>query len=128
MLEEINIKDNSQILQEILDELVDHNADILSALVVSDDGLKVASGIPHQDDDISALTASNLIDMAEDFSRRLEQGKLKRILLEGQQRTTIVIRASKHTVLFVSVPAHAKLGLIILSMRRAVEQINHLFG
>lgn len=123
-----NSKDNSELLQEILDELTNHNADILSALVVSDDGLKVASGLPHDDDDSIALTASDLVDMSEEFSQRLEHGKLNRILLEGEQRTIVIVRAGKRTVLVVSIPTDAKLGLVIHFMRRAADKITSIFG
>ncbi len=122
------IKDNSQLLAEILDELTFRNPNILSALVVSDDGLNVASGLPHDDDDTIALIASDLIDMAIDFCNRLEQGKLVRVVLEGEQRTTIVVNAGSRTVLAVLVPAEAKLGLVALSMRRAADQIATIFG
>ncbi len=120
-------KDNSQLLQEVLEELITHNPDILSTLVVSDDGLNVASGIPYPDDDDLALATSDLTDMAEEFSTRLDQGNLNRILLEGERRTTIVIRASRHTILMVSTPADAKLGLVLISMRRAAQQIASIF-
>ena len=118
---------NSQLLQEVLDELTSHNPDILCALVVSDDGLNVASGIPYHNDDAVALAASDLLDMADDFSQRLEQGQLNRIVLEGERRTTVVIRAGKRTILAVLVPAQAKLGLIMASMRRAGDRIATIF-
>ncbi len=121
-------KDNSQLLEEILGELLAHSPEILSALVVSDDGLNVASGIPHTNDDTTALIASDLMDMAEDFCSRLEQGKLNRILLEGEERTTIVVNAGKRTVLAVLVPADAKLGLVALAMRQAAQQIASIFS
>ena len=121
-------KDNSQLLAEILDELTLRNPDVLSALVVSDDGLNVASGIPHNDDDIIALTASDLIDMASDFCERLEQGQLVRVVLEGELRTTIVVNAGTRTILAVLVPAEAKLGLVALSMRQAADHIASIFG
>lgn len=120
-------KDNSELLREVLDELTAHNAAILSAIVVSDEGLNVASGIPHRDDDTNAVAASDLMDVAEDFSKRLEQGRLNRIMLEGERRTTIIFRAGR-TILAVVVPADAKLGLIILSMRRAADQIAKIFS
>jgi uncharacterized protein len=123
-----NDKDNSQLLQEILDELTTHNPDILCALVVSDDGLNVASGIPYYNDDAIALAASDLVDMAGDFSQRLEQGQLNRILLEGERRTTIVLRAGKRTILTVLIPADAKLGLVMISMRRAADRIISVFN
>jgi predicted regulator of Ras-like GTPase activity (Roadblock/LC7/MglB family) len=122
------VKDNLQQLKDILDELVLRNPNIVRSLVVSDDGLNVASGIPHHDDDDIALVASNLIDMAKDFNQRLEQGRLKRILLEGEQRTTVVISAGQRTVLVVSVTADEKLGLIMLAMRHAADQIAAIFG
>jgi predicted regulator of Ras-like GTPase activity (Roadblock/LC7/MglB family) len=121
-------KDNHQLLREILDELLLHNPNILSALVVSDDGLNVASGIPHHSDDNVALTASNLLDVAKDFSQRLEQGRLNRILLEGEQRTTVVVNAGKRTVLVVTVTADEKLGLITHAMRYAANQIAEIFS
>lgn len=121
-------RDNSELLKEILDELTSRNPAILSALVVSDDGLNVASGIPHSDDDSIALTASDLMDIAEDFCNRLEQGRLNRILLEGGERTTVVVRAGNRTILAVLIPASAKLGLIAVSMRKAADQIASIFS
>ena len=117
-------KDNSQLLKEILNELTFRNPNVLKALVVSNDGLNVASGIPHDDDDVIALTASDLLDMASDFSGRLEQGRLVRIVLEGEQRTTIVTNAGIHTIL----AADAKVGLVALSMRKAADEIASIFG
>jgi len=121
-------KDNSQLLKEILDELIAHNPEILSVLVVSDDGLNVASGIPHDEDDSIALITSDLMDMAKQFCHRLEQGRIMRILLEGEVRTTIVVNAGTRTILAGLVPADAKLGLVTLAMRRAAEQIASIFG
>jgi predicted regulator of Ras-like GTPase activity (Roadblock/LC7/MglB family) len=121
-------KDNSQLLQEILNELTFRNPNILSALVVSDDGLNVASGIPHDEDDAIALTASDLVDMSSDFSNRFDQGNLVRIVLEGEKRTTIVVNAGTRTILAVLIPAEAKVGLVALSMRKAADQIASLFG
>lgn len=121
-------KDSHYLLKEILDELTLHNPNIISALVVSDDGLNVASGIPHASDDGIALTASNLMDTAKEFAQRLEQGRLKQILLEGEQRTTVVISAGKRTVLFVLISADEKLGLVIHSVRQAANKITAIFG
>jgi predicted regulator of Ras-like GTPase activity (Roadblock/LC7/MglB family) len=121
-------KDSSQLLKEILNELTFRNPNILSALVVSDDGLNVASGIPHDEDDVIALTASDLVDMATDFSKRFDQGNLARIVLEGEKRTTIVVNAGTRTILAVLIPAEAKVGLVALSMRKAADQIASMFG
>ncbi len=122
-------KDNLQLLKEILDELITRNPNIISALVVSDDGLNVASGIPSPGaDDNIALTASDLVDTAVAFSERLHQGRMNRILLEGTQRTTVILVAGRRTVLVVSVPADEKLGLVSLAMRRAADQIAAMFG
>jgi predicted regulator of Ras-like GTPase activity (Roadblock/LC7/MglB family) len=127
-VDDAKLKDNNQLLKDVLDELTFHNPNILSALVVSDDGLNVASGIPHHADDTVALTASDLVDMAKDFSQRLEQGRLTRILLEGEKRTTVVMNAGKRTILVVLVPADEKLGLVTLAMRRAANQIAEIFS
>lgn len=121
-------KDNSDLLRDVLEELTSRHPDILSALVVSREGLNVASGIPHEDDDMTAVAASDLIDVAEGFCERLEQGKLNRVLLEGGERTTVVMQAGRHAILAVLVPANAKLGLVTLSMRQAADQITAIFN
>lgn len=112
----------------MLDELIIHNPNVISALVVSDEGLKVASGIPHHDDDDISLIASNLMDTAKEFGQRLEQGRLNRVILEGQQRVTVVTSAGKRTVLVVLVPSDEKLGLLTLYMRRAADKIAEIFA
>ena len=98
-------KDNKQLLKEILNELVSRNPNVLSAIVVSDEGFNVASGIPHHDDDDMALISSDLIDVAREFGSRLEQGRLKLITL-----------------------ADEKLGVLTLSMRQAASRIASIFG
>ncbi|HMQ55583.1 MAG TPA: roadblock/LC7 domain-containing protein [Anaerolineae bacterium] len=121
-------KDNNQLLKEALHTLITRNPNIISAQVVSDDGLNVASSIPYSDDDDIALITSNLIDTAQEFSQRLEQGGLTRILLEGERRTTIVMKAGKRTVLVVCVTADEKLGLVTQAMRHTAERIIEIFG
>lgn len=121
-------KDNHQLLKEILDDLVDRNPDVFTAIVVSDDGLKVASGIPHASDDNVSLIASDLMDRATEFGQRLEQGLLNRVILDGEQRIAIAMRASKRTILVVLMPHNEKLGVITLAMRRASAQIAGVFA
>ena len=121
-------KDNEQRLKEVLDELVSRNPNVVSAIVVSDDGFNVASGLPHHDDDDVARLSSDMMDVARDFGQRLEQGRLKRITLEGEQRTTVVVNAGKRTILVVLIPADEKLGVISLSMRQAAGRIADIFG
>lgn len=127
MMADNTTKDNHQLLKEVLDELVVHNPNIISTIVVSDDGLKVASGIPHQHDDDVSLVASNLMDTAKEFSQQLQQGRLNRVVLEGERRTTVVMRAGRRTVLVVSVPSDEKLGVLSLSMRQAAAKIAKIF-
>jgi predicted regulator of Ras-like GTPase activity (Roadblock/LC7/MglB family) len=121
-------KDNNQLLKEALHNLIARNPNIISAQVVSDDGLNVASSIPYSDDDDIALITSNLIDTAQEFCERLEQGGLTRILLEGERRATIVMKAGKRTVLVVCVTADEKLGLVTHAMRHTAERIVEIFG
>ncbi len=121
-------KDNNQLLKDILNELTARNPNIFSAMIVSDEGLNVASGIPHDKDDSFALVTSDLMDMAQDFCNRLEQGNLNRILLEGGERTTVITRAGQRTILVVLIPATTKLGVIALSMRRAADQVTAIFS
>jgi predicted regulator of Ras-like GTPase activity (Roadblock/LC7/MglB family) len=68
------------------------------------------------------------MDRAAEFGQRLEQGRLNRVILEGEQRIAIAMRASKRTILVVLLPHSEKLGVITLAMRRASAQIAGVFA
>ncbi len=120
------------ILQEILDDFSVKTPDALIAMVVTtQEGLSVASvkkkTIAHEEDAL-AVAAARILDMTVDINSQLNQGEIGRILIEGAHRTTIVVRSGRDTLFIVVVPANAKLGLVMLSIRNTARVIAELYN
>jgi len=127
----ISPRPKSERLQQILDDFSLRTTDALITMVTTRDGLSVASvtkeSIAHEEDTL-AVAASRILDMAIDIKNHLNQGKIGRILIEGAERTTIVVGAGRDTLLLVVVPTNAKLGLVMVSIQKAAQTIAQLFN
>jgi len=126
------IQPKSNILQALLDDFSFKTSDLLMAMVTTRDGLSVASvkkdAIAHEEDAL-AVAASRILDMSLEINEtQLNQGELGRILIEGDKRTTIVMRAGRDTLFVVVVPANAKLGLMMLSAQNIAHSIAKLYN
>ena len=121
----------SERLQQILNEFSSRTTEALIALVTTKDGLSVAStrkdSIAHEED-MLAVAAARILDMTVDINTHLNQGQIGRILIEGADRTTIVVSAGRDTMLMVVVPADAKLGLAMVSIRNTAKTIAQLYN
>jgi predicted regulator of Ras-like GTPase activity (Roadblock/LC7/MglB family) len=125
------IQPKSDVLQALLDDFSFRTTDVLMAMVTTRDGLSVASArketIAHEED-MLAVAASRILDMSLEINEaQLNQGELGRILIEGEKRTTIIMRAGRDILLVVIVPANAKLGLAMVSMRKTAQSIAELY-
>jgi predicted regulator of Ras-like GTPase activity (Roadblock/LC7/MglB family) len=113
-------------LQQILGELVAVTPEVLIAIAASRQGLSIASvknGTTPAEEEALAVAAARILDMAADVNKQLAQGDIGRILIEGAHHTTIVTAAGPDVILIVTVPADAKLGLAMVSIKRTARQI-----
>lgn len=118
-------------LQRALEQFVNRTPEVIIAIAATRDGLSVAAvkrGLITTEEDALAVAASDILDMAAQVNKQLEQGDIGRILIEGALRTTIVIGAGRYLALIVVVPADAKLGIAMLSIRNTAKQIAKVYG
>ena len=118
-------------LQTALEQFVKRTPEVIIAITATRDGLSVAAvkrGLIATEEDALAVAASDILDMAAQVNKQLEQGDIGRILIEGALRTTIVIGAGRYLALIVVVPANAKLGIAMLSIRNMAQQIAKVYG
>ncbi len=118
-------------LQKILQNFIARTPEALIAIAASKEGLSVASvknGASAKEEDALAVAAARVLDMAAEVNNQLEQGDIGRILIEGTRRTTIVVSAGRDIALIVVVPADAKLGLAMLSIRSAAQSIAQVYN
>lgn len=114
----------SSILVEILQDLQVASPGIQASAVVSVDGLTIASALPQnvQEDRVAAMSAA-MLSLGERISSELGRGELDQVYIRGEMGYVLLMSVGEEAVLTTLAKANAKLGLIFLDMRRAVEQI-----
>ena len=101
--------------------------DIEASAVVSVDGLTMASALPQgmDEDRVSAMSAA-MLSLGERIAGELGRGYLDQVYIKGENGFVILMSVGEEAVLTVLAHKDAKLGLIFLDMRRAVEELNRI--
>lgn len=111
-------------INDILRFMQSGTPDVEGCAVVSEDGLMIASAFPHGIDDarVAGMT-STLLSLGSRTAQESERGNLEQVFVKGEKGFVIAQHAAEGVVLIVLTSIEAKLGLIFLDMRRAIEQI-----
>ena len=114
-------------LIERLRDLQASSGDIEASAVVSVDGLIMASSLPAniEEDRVSAMSAA-MISLGERIAEELSRGQLDQVYIHGSQGYIVLMSVGQEAVLTTLAHSNAKLGLIFLDMRRAVEDLAKL--
>ena len=111
-------------LTDSLRELQRSATGIEASVIVSVDGLMIASSLPSDDteDRVAAMSAA-MLSLGERIATELGRGSLEQVYVKGDQGYVILMSVGQEAVLTVLAHSRAKLGLIFLEMRRAVQQL-----
>ena len=117
----------TEMLVDRLKDLQSGTADIEASAVVSVDGLIMASSLPAdvEEDRVSAMSAA-MISLGERISDELGRGLLDQVYIRGNNGFVILMSIGEEAVLTALARSDAKLGLIFLDMKRAVEDLSKL--
>jgi len=110
-----------------LRDLQASSPDVEGSAIVSVDGLSIASAL-HQDieeDRVSAMSAA-MLSLGERIASELGRGILEQVYIRGENGYVLLMAVGEEAVLTVMARKEAKLGLILLDMKRAVEDLNQL--
>jgi predicted regulator of Ras-like GTPase activity (Roadblock/LC7/MglB family) len=120
-------QERSEKLVDQLRALQSTSSDIEAAIMVSVDGLTIASALPEylEEDRISAMSAA-LLSLSESISGELKKGSLEQVYIKGTEGFIVLIAVGSDAVLTVFASKNAKLGLIIFEMKRAAEELVEL--
>jgi hypothetical protein len=101
--------------------------DIEASAVVSVDGLTIASALPPgiEEDRVSAMSAA-MLSLGERISTELGRKTLEQVYIHGDKGHVFVVAVGEEAVLTVLCREQAKLGMVLLDMRRAAEDISKL--
>ncbi len=118
------ILDKLKQIENILHEVRRRVSDIEGLALVTKEGLPIASVIATSvdEDRISAMTAASL-SLSEKVVSELECGTLQQLTIWGTDGLIIIRDAGPHAVLAGVASSEAKLGLILLEMKRAASAL-----
>jgi uncharacterized protein len=110
-----------------LNQMQQNSPDIEASAVVSVDGLTIASALPHgvEEDRVSAMSAA-MLSLGERIAGELGRGDLEQIYIKGSQGSVMLMAVGNDAVLTVLAREQAKLGLILLDIRRAAQDLSKL--
>ena len=107
-----------------LRRLQELNPEIEAVAAVSVEGLLIASDLQSdlEDERISAMSAA-MLGLGERIAMELKRGALNEFLIRGDLGFVILLSVSDEAVLTVMATEEAKLGLVLLDMRRTAEEL-----
>ncbi len=119
------VKKTSTILSEQLAALLASSTDIIGAAVVGVDGLVYASDLPktHTNEDITGAVAAAIVALGLRTVSQLDQGKLTRVLIQGDKGNIVVTVVNKQVVFVGLMPGDAKLGMAFAEARSISEKL-----
>ncbi|MEW6649565.1 MAG: roadblock/LC7 domain-containing protein [Chloroflexota bacterium] len=112
---------------ERLRELQASSPDIEASAVVSIDGLTIASALPQgvEEDRVSAMSAA-MLALGERIAGELGRGEIQQVYIRGEKGYVVLMSVGEEAVLTTLAREQAKLGLILLDMRRAAQDLARL--
>ena len=122
----------SEKLEGELRSLTDRMDSIHDTVIVSIDGFVVAAHSPEDltgrkanSPQIAAMTAA-LAGLGEKTLSQLAQGKLGRLLIEGEDGALVVYPVNENAAIAAIVGKGAKMGLVMLAIRRTSRKIHDI--
>ena len=115
---------NSQKIGQILQNFVSTTADVQGAAMVTPDGLPLASSLPGGMDDerVSAMSAA-MLSLGDRIGKELARGSIDRIYVEGNEGLSILTSCGEDAVFLVLASKAVKQGLLMLEIKRTVEEL-----
>jgi len=114
-------------IQDVLRELMSTSSDIEGAALVTVDGLPMASALSYgaDEDRISAMGAA-MLSMGERTVSELRRGTLEQVYVKGNSGYVVLMQAGPEALLETISGSGARLGLVLLEMKRAAQELAKL--
>lgn len=120
-------KSRTELMIDRLRELQATTPEIEASAVVSVDGLAMASSLPREieEDRVSAMSAA-MVSLGERIATELRRGELDQVYIRGEAGLVILMSIGEEAVLTTLAREGARLGLILLDMRRTADDLERL--
>ncbi len=125
----------ADILENNLKELINQVPGLEGAVIVSSEGFVVAAypnelsgGRQETNTPQVAAMAATLVALGETTLARLSRGDIERLLIEGKEGAIVVYPINVNAALAALLAKDAKVGLTLLAVARAAENIGHILN
>lgn len=100
---------------------------IMGSAVVTSEGLVIASELPNEIAEKKVtMMAMAMLTLGQETTRELGSSDLERVLVESKDSYIVLINVGPNAVLAAVADKEAVLGLLFLSMKKAVAEIKEL--
>ena len=120
-------KSRADLMVDCLRDMQASTPDVEASAIVSVDGLTIASSLPAgvEEDRVSAMSAA-MLSLGERIASELRRGMLDQVYIKGNNGYIVLTSIGDEAVLTIMARPNAKLGLVFLEARRAVENLEKL--
>lgn len=100
------------------------NADIQGCALISLDGALISEANFDGADypELTLAPCASALSIARQLARDTQRGELRECVLQGEQGFVVLMPVLDNAVFAVLAHKHAKLGLVLLDMRRAIDE------
>ena len=111
-------------LNRALRKLQNDSPGVVASALISEDGLMIASVLaPHMEETRVAGMTATLLNLGSRAAIELKRGGVHEVIVRGDQGYAVLINASSGTLLLALTDESAKLGLVFIDMRKAVQTV-----
>ena len=109
---------------EILTQL-EHNVPGVQATAIFDlDGLVIASRLPpNVDEEVIGAMSAAILSIGNRSGEELNRGSMKRIFVEGDEGSLVILSVGDDAVLVALVGTDVKLGMLFFECKRCISRI-----
>ena len=119
--------DYTEKIAKLLRDFEAENEDIKGTYVQTIQGLPICSSLGSKsNENMVAAMAAAILSVGERAAQELARGKLKRILLDGEEGLIILQQSGINTILCVLVENDRQLGLIFILMKSIAQKIANI--
>lgn len=114
----------SELLNQILNNVVTNSTDIVGAAIVDNDGLLLASRFSNSvDGNRVAAVSAGLISLASRSAQQLNQGNVKQTLIQAENGNIIAVRANAGTSFVALTALSVNLGMVFMECKDAAKAV-----
>ena len=113
----------------ILQNFVSGTSEVQGAALVSPDGLPLASSLPgSMDEERTSAMSAAMLSLGERIGKELARGTVEKVMVEGTDGYGVLIGCGDDAVLLVLASQSAKQGLLMLDIKRTVNEIKAILN